>query len=109
SNLKFVQRRRHRAFGYEFKKELNFVFVGRRHDRIGALQATPFLVDSFDAKRRILSRQEYKLCAWINPDHPKIPGKIHTFRDASPVMLVAHSRGLKIKEMSGVSSKLSGN
>jgi hypothetical protein len=60
---------------HQLKEELDFVLMGRRYYRIGALAA---FVCALDAKRGVLARPELEFAARIYADAPKKGRKVNS-------------------------------
>ena len=89
SGTQAIEERRQRALRHELEEELDFGFIWRGCDGIGALDEAAAVVD---AEGRVLARREVKIVGRDDPDHPQVVGKIHPARDANVEELVRRSR-----------------
>src|SRR6267154_4528640 len=86
--LQLIQLRCEVAVGYKFEEKLQFILIGRRHDRIGSLRP---LLRSLPAQGGVLPGRELEFTAGTDANHPKVRGKINPLRNPWVIKLVVGS------------------
>src|SRR6267154_597605 len=89
AGLQLVEFWRERSIGHQFEEKLNFIFRGRRGDRIWTLDA---LASLFHTERGVLPGEKVEVLSRLNAKHPQVGREVSALGDSRVIKLVVRSR-----------------